>query len=69
MSKVRGLIISSEILFKLVSRCTALSSKLDHDFHDAVPRSPEDTDALMRSVGGDVKRLWEGYGIIADIEV
>ena len=36
---------------------------------DAVQRLPEHTDALLDAFGGEKKQLWEGYGIIADIEV
>jgi hypothetical protein len=57
----------------LLARCTALSTELDDDTpeseSDAVPRSPEHTSALSEAVGGNIKGLWEGYGIIADIVV
>lgn len=46
-----------------------MNTSLDHDFDDAVLRSHEHTAALVESMDGDVKRLWEGYGIVADVEV
>jgi len=51
-------------------RCTAHSSKLDHDFDDAIQHLPLHTEALMDADGEDGgKKLWDGYGIVSDVIV
>ena len=48
----------------------AHSSKLDHDFDDAIQHSPSHTEALMDVVGEDRgKKLWDGYRIVLDVIV
>ncbi|KAF8800429.1 hypothetical protein BYT27DRAFT_7262837 [Phlegmacium glaucopus] len=48
-------------------RCTARSDNLDGEPEDAIQRSHEHTTALHEAFDGDLKELWEGYGIIGDI--
>ncbi|KAF8168552.1 hypothetical protein B0H34DRAFT_855228 [Crassisporium funariophilum] len=49
-------------------RCTAFSGDLDGDPDKAIQQSHEHTDALFEAFGGDMKDMWDGYGIIGDIE-
>jgi hypothetical protein len=37
--------------------------------NDAAQRSHDHTDALHQAYDGDHKKMWDGYGIIADVVV
>ncbi|KAF8898189.1 hypothetical protein CPB85DRAFT_1257048 [Mucidula mucida] len=49
-------------------RCTAPANDLDRQSDNDIPRSHEHTDLLMDTFSNDLKILWEGYGIIGDVE-
>ncbi|KAF6746939.1 hypothetical protein DFP72DRAFT_1150192, partial [Ephemerocybe angulata] len=54
------------------ARCTAPASDLDElqvteDSERAVQRSHEHTEAIRRTWNGDVKKMWDGYGMIGDV--
>ncbi|KAF8815131.1 hypothetical protein BYT27DRAFT_7080784, partial [Phlegmacium glaucopus] len=50
-------------------RCTAPATDLDGEIEDAIQRSHDHTKALHDAFDGNLKELWEGYGIIGDIVV
>ncbi|KAF8814419.1 hypothetical protein BYT27DRAFT_7219856 [Phlegmacium glaucopus] len=48
-------------------RCTAPVTNLDGEIEDAIQHSHDHTKALHDAFNGNLKELWEGYGIIGDI--
>ncbi|KAJ2912313.1 hypothetical protein MD484_g8095, partial [Candolleomyces efflorescens] len=48
-------------------RCTATAKDLDDMSGDSVQRSHEHTSAVHQAFDGDPKKMWDGYGIIADV--
>ena len=57
-----------EIMDVIFQRCTALATNLDGDL-EAVQRSHEHTNAVSDAVDGNLKLMWEGYGLIGKINV
>ena len=55
--------------FNLYFRCTALASDLDGEFNNSFERSHEHTEAIDKAFDGNMKSMWEGYGIIGDVAV
>jgi len=49
--------------------CTAPATELDGGIEDAIQCSHDHTKALYDVFDGNLKELWEGYGIIGDIVV
>lgn len=69
---VRGFYLDYTIfLFNATSpsRCIAFASDLDGDPDEAIQRSHEHTDAVFGACEGNLRDLWDGYGIVADVEV
>ena len=54
-----------EVIFQ---RCTVLATNLDGDL-EAVQRSHEHTNAVNDAVDGNLKQIWEGYGLNGKINV
>ncbi|RXW18633.1 hypothetical protein EST38_g7221 [Candolleomyces aberdarensis] len=48
-------------------RCIAMAKDLDSSPKDAAQRSHDHTDAVHQAYDGDHKKMWDGYGIIADV--
>jgi hypothetical protein len=46
-----------------------LASDLDGEFSNSVERSHEHTQAIDKAFDGNMKSMWEGYGIIGDVTV
>lgn len=57
------------ILLILYYRCTTLASDLDGEFNNSVECSHEHTEAIDKAFNGNMKSMWEGYGIIGDVTV
>ncbi|KAF8815301.1 hypothetical protein BYT27DRAFT_7226011 [Phlegmacium glaucopus] len=57
---------NSDIVLSIAALHTH-SDNLDREPEDAIQRSHEHTTALHEAFDGDLKELWEGYGIIGDI--
>ena len=46
-----------------------MASDLDGEFNNSVERSHEHTEAIDKAFDGNMKSMWEGYGIIGDVAV
>ena len=46
-----------------------MASNLDGEYNDSIERSHEHTVAIEKAFNGNLKSMWEGYGIIGDVTV
>jgi hypothetical protein len=53
---------------KTLYRCTAIPTNLDGDL-SPIPRTHEHTEALREAYLDDFKGLWDGYGVVGELEV
>jgi len=49
-------------------RCTAVLTNLDGDL-SPIARTHKHTDALREAYLDDLKGLWDGYGVVGELEV